>query len=135
MSKKSNLGAVQWKILIERAPENVRVMMFKYMEELRLVLNSYPTPGMCLLGENVDYNLVIPDIIHNINVLRSKMAEVDLVLETSNSTLAAYLEEIQKVNPTEEQISSGDIPLDTEVLESQQPTVEVLKDEFTAKVN
>jgi len=94
MSEVSNVGTVQWKILIDRCPENTRHMLLKYIEEARQVFENYPTAAMCLLGDKVDQTVVIPDVVRSIERLRNCLGELDLILDNSSTTLQAYLQHI-----------------------------------------
>jgi len=95
-------------------------MLLKYLEEFRSALDRYPTPGMCLLGDNVDHKVVIPDVAQSISTLRSKIAELDLVLENSNDLLAGYLQHIQ---PDEEPAASEEPEEETSQVKTQEETV------------
>ena len=123
MSKESVFGTVQWKVLIDKVPHAAKQPLLQQLIDLKRLLDDYPTAGMCLLGDNVDYNLVIPDVVRSITTLRAKMTEADAALGSASDMLIGYYNHIQP-EPEEED----------EALESEVPEGELVKDEFTADV-
>ena len=115
MSENQNVGAVQWRILIDRCPENVKKMMSQYINELKLMLDSYPTAAMVLMGDKVDHQVIIPEALKGIAHLRLKISETDMVLENATNMLSGYLVHLENKSSkgnsiTEVSKMSGDIP-------------------------
>lgn len=121
MSDNQNVGAVQWRIMIDRCPENVRKMMMQYITELKLLLDKYPTAAMTLMGDNVDHQVILPEVLKSIARLRIKISEVDMVLENSINMLSGYILHLENkdampVEAEEETLASGDIELEGEMI-------------------
>lgn len=124
MSDRQNIGAVQWRIMIDRCPENVKKMMLQYVAELKVLLGNYPTAAMALMGDNVDHQVILPDVLKSIALLRIKMNEVDMVLENSINMLSGYIVHLENRDalPVEvdEEIASGDIGVEDDIPRSVQ---------------
>ena len=123
MNDNQNVGAVQWRILIDRCPENVKKMMLQYISELKQMLDNYPTAAMSLMGDKVDHQVIVPEVLKSIAHLRLKMSELDMVLENSVNMLSGYLVHLENKNVKVESIShdskiSGDIPAMTNAPEA-----------------
>ena len=121
MSDSQKIGAVQWRIMIDRCPENVKKMMLQYITELKVLLDKYPTAAMALMGDNVDHQVILPDVLKSIAHLRVKINEVDMVLENSINMLAGYIVHLENkaamvVEVEEESIVSGDIKVEEEAV-------------------
>ena len=121
MSDSQKIGAVQWRIMIDRCPENVKKMMLQYITELKVLLDKYPTAAMALMGDNVDHQVILPDVLKSIARLRVKINEVDMVLENSINMLAGYIVHLENkaamvVEVEEESIVSGDIKVEEEAV-------------------
>ena len=121
MSDSQKIGAVQWRIMIDRCPENVKKMMLQYIAELKVLLDKYPTAAMALMGDNVDHQVILPDVLKSIAHLRVKINEVDMVLENSINMLAGYIVHLEKltampVEVEEESVASGDITIEEEAV-------------------
>jgi hypothetical protein len=124
MSENQNVGAVQWRIMIDRCPENVKKMLNQYISELRVMLDNYPSPAMTLLGDNVDHEVIVPDALKQIARLRTKMNEVDMILENSINMLSGYLIHLKGQDelpnlPTKQQVNTGDLSVDEVVVEPE----------------
>jgi len=122
MSDSQNIGAVQWRILIDRCPENVKKMLLQYLAELKILLDTYPTPAMALMGDNVDHQVILPEVLKSIAHLRLKMNEVDMVLENSINMLSGYIVHLENkaamaVEVEEESIVSGDIKVEEDMFD------------------
>ena len=117
MSENSNIASVSWKIKIDRCPENVRDMLLKYIAELKLILKRYPTASMCLLEDSADDERILMDVIRNIAILRSKMAEADLILEHSAGFLTSYLQVISSDQESPEETFDLEASMESEEVE------------------
>ena len=118
MSDNQNIGAVQWRILIDRCPENVKKMINQYTGELRLLLESYPTAAITLMDSgHHDQATLIAEALKNIARLRVKITEVDLILENSINMLSGYLVHLDEKdnsarNIPGDAVASGEVSID-----------------------
>ena len=126
MSKESVFGTVQWKVLIDKVPHTAKQPLLQQLIDLKRLLDNYPTAGMCLLGDNVDYNLVIPDVVQSLAVLREKISEVDATLGSASDMLVGYYNYIQPEPEPEDEVEA--------VHELKVPEGELAEDEATADV-
>jgi len=121
MSDNSNIGAVQWKLVIDRCPQNIKKMLLQHIAELKIYLDSYPTAGMTLLTDKNNQNMIIPDVIRSCAQLRGKINELDMILENSINMLAGYASHLEaksaQVVAQREHQASGDVELDKPLAE------------------
>ena len=118
MQKETDIGAIQWRIVIDRCPDYIRDMLFQHIHETKAALSRYPTGGIALLSAGKDSERVIPAVIGDINALRGKLQELELILESSVNMLTGYLNHIQEPfqpepeSLSEEQVASGNVSLE-----------------------
>ena len=101
MEQETDIGAIQWRIVIDRCPDYIRDMLFQHIHETKAALSRYPTGGIALLSSGKDARRVIPAVVNDINALRGKIQELELILESSVNMLTGYLNHIQEPVQTE----------------------------------
>lgn len=89
-SRENSMGAISWKINLERCPEEIHHMLSKYLKELIDLLESHPTENLELMRYGDKALAMIPNLIQEIEILRLKMSEVDGILESGQHMLTGY---------------------------------------------